>query len=62
MNAADRARVRRRAHSRCEYCRLHQDDSPLASLHIEHIHPQPTPNSDSLRHLFAPALLGFFFR
>ena len=37
MNAAARARVRRRARNRCEYCGLHQDDSPLAPLHVEHI-------------------------
>lgn len=32
-------RVRQRAGNRCEYCQLHQEDSPLAALHIEHIRP-----------------------
>ena len=40
MTAATRTLVRRRAADRCEYCRLHQDDSPLAALHIEHIRPR----------------------
>ena len=39
MTAATRALVRRRADQRCEYCQTHQDDSPLAALHIEHIRP-----------------------
>ncbi len=37
MSAATRAFVRQRAEHRCEYCQIHQDDSPLAALHIEHI-------------------------
>ncbi len=37
MNDALRAKVRRRAESRCEYCRLHEDDDPFAPFHIEHI-------------------------
>lgn len=40
MNAATRAIVRRRAGNRCEYCHLRQEDSALASLHIEHIIPR----------------------
>lgn len=40
MSPATRAAVRERAGHRCEYCRLHQDDSPLAVLHIEHIIPR----------------------
>jgi hypothetical protein len=40
MNAALKARVRRRARNRCEYCRLAQNDSPLAPLHVEHIIPK----------------------
>ncbi len=32
--------VRQRAQDRCEYCQLHQKDSPLASLHVEHIRPK----------------------
>ena len=39
MTAATRALVRERAGNRCEYCRIHQEDSPLAALHIEHIRP-----------------------
>jgi hypothetical protein len=31
-----KARVRERAGNRCEYCKLHQEDSPLAALHVEH--------------------------
>ena len=40
MTAATRVLVRQRAADRCEYCRLHQDDSPLAALHVEHIRPR----------------------
>ncbi len=40
MNAAARARVRKRAQNRCEYCRLAEVDSPLAPLHFEHIIPK----------------------
>lgn len=39
MNESARALVRRRADNRCEYCQIHQEDSPLAALHIEHIRP-----------------------
>jgi 5-methylcytosine-specific restriction endonuclease McrA len=39
MTAATRAFVRERAGNRCEYCQIHQEDSPLAALHIEHIRP-----------------------
>lgn len=37
MTRAVQELVQQRAGNRCEYCQLHQDDSPLASLHIEHI-------------------------
>jgi hypothetical protein len=40
MNAALRAFVRERAGHRCEYCRLHEDDSDFLSFHIEHILPR----------------------
>jgi len=40
MDAAAKLLVRERASNRCEYCQLHQDDSPLATLHIEHIIPK----------------------
>jgi 5-methylcytosine-specific restriction endonuclease McrA len=46
MNAATRALVRQRAYNRCEYCQIHQDDSPLAVLHIEHIRPLKHGGSD----------------
>ena len=39
MTAATRALVRQRADHRCEYCQIHQEDSPLAALYIEHIRP-----------------------
>lgn len=46
MNDATRDLVRRRANHRCEYCQLHQDDSPLAALHIEHIRPRKHGGTD----------------
>jgi 5-methylcytosine-specific restriction endonuclease McrA len=46
VTGATRTLVRRRAANRCEYCRLHQDDSPLAALHIEHIRPRKHGGSD----------------
>jgi len=46
-----KSRVRERAGDRCEYCQLHQDDSPLASLHIEHIVPKKHGGSDDLDNL-----------
>ena len=46
MTAATRTLVRRRVANRCEYCRLHQDDSPLAALHIEHIRPRKHGGAD----------------
>jgi 5-methylcytosine-specific restriction endonuclease McrA len=39
VNSATRTLVRERAGHRCEYCQTHQEDSPLAALHIEHIRP-----------------------
>jgi hypothetical protein len=51
MKAAMRARVRERAGHRCEYCRLHQEDSPLAVLHIEHIIPRIHGGGDDLDNL-----------
>src|SRR5215475_2674438 len=51
MNAATRARVRRRARNKCEYCKLHQTDSPLAALHVEHIIPKVHGGNDSLENL-----------
>ena len=46
MDAKTRARVWERAGHRCEYCQLHQDDSPLALLHVEHILPRFHGGSD----------------
>jgi hypothetical protein len=47
MNRATRNLVRRRARNRCEYCRLHERHSPLASLHVEHILPRKHNGDDS---------------
>jgi len=46
-----RTQVRERAHNACEYCHLHQDDSPLAVLHIEHIIPKVHGGIDDLDNL-----------
>ena len=46
-----RAHVRERAHNTCEYCQLHQDDSPLAALHVEHIIPKIHGGTDDLQNL-----------
>jgi 5-methylcytosine-specific restriction endonuclease McrA len=51
MEARTRAHVRERGGNVCEYCRLHQDDSPLAALHIEHIIPKVHGGSDDLDNL-----------
>jgi hypothetical protein len=51
MNAATRSQVCRRASFRCEYCGLHQDQSPLAALHVEHILPRKHGGSDDLDNL-----------
>ena len=51
MDLQTRARVRERADNRCEYCQLHQEDSPLAVLHIEHIIPKVHGGTDALENL-----------
>ena len=51
MDQRTKARVRERAGNRCEYCQLHQDDSPLAALHVEHIVPKVHGGSDGLDNL-----------
>ena len=51
MSPATRATVRERAGNRCEYCQLHQDDSPLAVLHIEHLIPRIHGGTDDLENL-----------
>src|SRR6266487_6960680 len=45
------AQVRERAQNACEYCHLHQDDSPLAALHVEHIIPRIHGGSDDTDNL-----------
>jgi hypothetical protein len=51
MDQATRDAVQRRAGHRCEYCALHQDDSPLAALHVEHILPRKHGGTDDLDNL-----------
>ncbi len=51
MTEATKALVRQRAGNRCEYCHLHQDDSPLAALHFEHIRPRKHGGSDDASNL-----------
>jgi 5-methylcytosine-specific restriction endonuclease McrA len=51
MEAFIRTQVRERADHRCEYCQLHQEDSPLAALHIEHITPKIHGGTDALENL-----------
>jgi HNH endonuclease len=51
MLPSTKARVRERAGNACEYCRLHQDNSPLAGLHIEHIIPKVHGGNDDLDNL-----------
>jgi hypothetical protein len=48
MLPSTKARVRERAGNACEYCHLHQDNSPLAVLHIEHIIPKIHGGTDNL--------------
>ncbi|HWD92847.1 MAG TPA: HNH endonuclease signature motif containing protein [Verrucomicrobiae bacterium] len=51
MNERTKARVRERAENCCEYCRLDQNDSPLAALHIEHITPKIHGGTDDFNNL-----------
>ena len=51
MTEASRQLVRERAGYQCEYCQLHQEDSPLASLHIEHIRPRKHGGTDGAENL-----------
>src|SRR5439155_7699089 len=46
MKASTRALVRSRAEQRCAYCRLHEDDLPLFSFHVEHILPKKHGGTD----------------
>jgi hypothetical protein len=49
--SSTRARVRRRANRRCEYCRVHEDDDPFFPFHVEHIIPRQHGGADSLNNL-----------
>jgi 5-methylcytosine-specific restriction endonuclease McrA len=51
MDPATRRLVAERARDRCEYCQLHQDDSPLAPLHVEHIIARKHGGGDALDNL-----------
>jgi 5-methylcytosine-specific restriction endonuclease McrA len=46
VNESTKAFVRQRANHACEYCQRHQNDSPLATLHVEHIIPKKHDGSD----------------
>jgi hypothetical protein len=46
MDAATRKAVRARAANQCEYCGLRQDQSPLATLHVEHVIPRKHGGTD----------------
>jgi hypothetical protein len=51
MDPAVRNLVLDRAGNRCEYCGLHQDDSPVASLHVEHVIPRKHGGRDEASNL-----------
>ena len=51
IDAATRRLVRERAGNRCEYCRLHQDHSPIATLQIEHVNPRKHGGTDDIENL-----------
>jgi 5-methylcytosine-specific restriction endonuclease McrA len=51
IDEATKALARGRAENRCEYCKLHQDDSPLAILHVEHVRPKKHGGGDELENL-----------
>ena len=51
MEQRTRQLVRERAGERCEYCQLHQIQSPLARLQIEHIVPKKHGASDAPQNL-----------
>jgi len=55
MTEAVKQLVHDRAGHRCEYCQLHQNDSPLAALHIEHIRPRKHGSSDDADNLYLAA-------
>lgn len=51
MNTATQTLVKGRAGHQCEYSQIHQDDSPLAALHIEHIRPIKHGGTDDVANL-----------
>lgn len=51
MDTAAREFVWQRAAGRCEYCRLHQSDSPFRTFHLDHIIPRKHGGSDDLSNL-----------
>ena len=51
ISESTKTQVREQADNRCEYCQLHQSDSPLAVLHIEHIIPKKHGGSDEIENL-----------
>ena len=51
MDIATRRLVRQRAADRCEYCGLHEEHSPLATLQLEHIVPKKHGGTDNLNNL-----------
>ena len=46
ISAAVRRQVTKRAQSRCEYCKLHQDEEPGTAFQIEHIIPRQHGGGD----------------
>lgn len=58
MDTSTQTFVRERAGNRCEYCQLHQDNAPLASLHIEHIIPRKHGGSDASDNLALACIDG----
>jgi hypothetical protein len=51
MDSRTKQLVRDRAGNCCEYCGLGQDQSPLASLQIEHVRPRKHGGNDSIENL-----------
>jgi hypothetical protein len=51
MDVETRRFVRVRAQHRCEYCGLHQNDSPLGPLQIEHVLPKKHGGGDDRENL-----------
>jgi 5-methylcytosine-specific restriction endonuclease McrA len=51
IDAEVRRFVRLRAGDACEYCGLRQDQSPLASLHVDHVRPRKHHGGDDPENL-----------